>query len=66
MKTMTLAILLLFAGGCGFLSSRSKSNFYSLERIPPAATLITTITATIIAPTCGGAPVTVWTARPAP
>jgi len=37
MKTMTLAILLLFAGGCGFLSSRSKSNFYSLERIPPAA-----------------------------
>jgi hypothetical protein len=37
-----------------------------IERMPPAATLITTITATIAAPTWVGAPVTVCTARPAP
>ena len=37
-----------------------------IERIPPAATLITTITATTAAPTSGGAPVTVCTVRPAP
>jgi uncharacterized lipoprotein YmbA len=34
MKRFALLVLLTFAG-CGFLSSRSKSNFYSLERIAP-------------------------------
>jgi uncharacterized lipoprotein YmbA len=34
---LVLIVLGLLLASCGFLSSRSKSNFYSLERIAPAA-----------------------------
>lgn len=37
-----------------------------IERIPPAATLTSTTTATMRLPTAGEAPVTVCNARPAP
>lgn len=36
-RGIPLLLALLLLAGCGFLSSRSKSNFYSLERLPAAA-----------------------------
>jgi hypothetical protein len=55
----------------GMASAVSFSQYWNawtkvIERIPPAATLITTITATTSAPSQGGAPVTVRRVSPAP
>lgn len=41
-------ILLLLIAGCGFFS-RTKNNFYSLERIPPAAPIVRTGTGAPVA-----------------
>ncbi|HYC60061.1 MAG TPA: ABC-type transport auxiliary lipoprotein family protein [Thermoanaerobaculia bacterium] len=44
----TVVVLSLLAAGCGFFS-RTKNNFYSLERIPPAAPIVRTGTGAPVA-----------------
>lgn len=44
----TVVVLSLLVAGCGFFS-RTKNNFYSLERIPPAAPIVRTGTGAPVA-----------------
>lgn len=48
MRRTAILCSLLVVAGCGFLS-RTKNNFYSLERVPPAAPIVRTTTGAPVA-----------------